>query len=696
MTNGEIQEFLDVLLPYSDKQKRSKTANNKLNTEQNNKLYNIAKTMCSGKILSIKNGGKIIQSIEKIEVILNSIGYNQNMTKTVRKDKNGNIIYGKRKNNITTVTSGYTNMPFLIKQVLYLLSVRVMQFEIPGLSPKDIFEDMYSDGIKISHNFFSNSFGKITPVKYYRCINYHQPKNPIKYMGQKKGRLGIAIKHLVMQSVASFRYDTFVDVFGGSSSATVAPVYKKQVTYVYNDLDPLIINYVKVLTSDTLYKDFICALKKIQTVVYSGGQEDIDYDYINDIIPRDIEQYIDKPIGKKKNHHPKTVKRMEKILELGMREVIFQPNEIINFLNDFQQIIVPHVTEEDLSRPFMVNLCGTEKNYTLQEIQQFSNVSDYTLHYRVIRFLLDTHKNNIKEPYSYAEKKDLSTIQEEFRRFRVLGILIRCKDLYYNNYNQNGWKPKSKEEMVMAAAVLLIFHYFSVSLDKGSDSSITSDFENKAKKHYFDRFCAEDFGGLIEDYHKSLRRLKEKNIENMDCINLINNYGKDKDKKVLFYVDSPYVETTAYEKNDKRWSTKEMEDLIDALFDCGQKFIFSMRACKEAKSLEKERTKTQVLKTNSAILEVFRQFSHHQKEKKQDLYVLAVDFDMDELEERIINTQQCEIMLTNYPIQSFYDIGDKINAAFIRKSVYKVLKFDEFFNCAEGALEALDATIYID
>lgn len=185
----------------------------------------------------------------------------------------------------------------------------------------------------------------------------------------------------------------------------------------------------------------------------------------------------------------------------------------------------------------------------------------------------------------------------------------------------------------------------------------------------------------------------------MDCVRLIKGSQsmfpihrhenlkeyKKAHKEVLFYVDSPYVETTAYETNEKRWGVKEMRQLINALFASGQKFIFSMRACKESKG---KKDNKQVEKTNEAILEVFRYFFKYHNEKDDDkkLYVLAADFDMDELVSRIKEHKQCEIMITNYYIQSFYDIGKKIDAEFINKKAYKVLEFSEFFKNAKNAL----------
>ena len=93
MTDSEIQYFLDVLLPYSDKQKRSKTSENKLNEKTKKRLYGIARRLCYQATLLKANSKRILTALKDIVSILDSIGYNQNMTSTVRTDSKRNIIY---------------------------------------------------------------------------------------------------------------------------------------------------------------------------------------------------------------------------------------------------------------------------------------------------------------------------------------------------------------------------------------------------------------------------------------------------------------------------------------------------------------------------------------------------------------------------------------------------------------------------
>lgn len=56
-------------------------------------------------------------------------------------------------------------MPFLIKQVLYLLSVRMLQCEVDDLFMQDIIEDMRNQpqSVKIGHHFLTDRLGKSHP-----------------------------------------------------------------------------------------------------------------------------------------------------------------------------------------------------------------------------------------------------------------------------------------------------------------------------------------------------------------------------------------------------------------------------------------------------------------------------------------------------------------------------------------------------
>ncbi len=680
LTDKEIVYFLDILLPsdLSDKTGRSKSANEMLSSDQVIALCDIARKLCSKSISKIKNQDKYISMVRNISTILKSIGYNQNMTRTYRKDESGNNILDS-KGNPTVVTNGYTNMPLLIKQVIYFLTIRILQNRNFEFTQKDVWEEFRDNGIQLGHNSFSGIFGKLTPKKYWRCVNYHQPENPIKYMGQKRGRLGIAIKHLVGQAELQGKYENYVDVFGGSSSATVAPVFKKNVTYIYNDIDVLMSNYVEVVASDSLYIKLIDDIKIIQGIIKTGS----DGTDLDDI----IDDYINKRSNNKRNRKQVT-QRMQSIQANGLQETEYDNNSIDNFLMEFQNKVMPLVAQGDLGASFDLNFGLGGKKYTKQEIQSYNKPYEFMLHYSVIRYLTEMYEPDLLDLIYDSNAKSMPTVEKDYQFYRAFGIFVLCRNMYDETAN-NRFKPKSTDEKITYAEVLLIMQYFRTSNEAGSISSITKD---TAK---WEKFCEENFDKLIEDYHKELRRVKLRNIRNVDCLNLINTYANE-NEDTLFYVDSPYVGTLAYRENDS-WTTENMKNLIDALFHSGQKFIFSMRPCKDGKVNLSSKQEDKIAKINHDILEVLKYFkTYHNNLNK--LYVLAVDFNMDILETCIKNHSKCEIMITNYRICSFYNIGDKLNSSgdinpisitskFITEEAYKVLEFDQFYDIAGKALQ---------
>ena len=96
-------------------------------------------------------------------------------------------------------------------------------------------------------------------------VAYSQPVILFSYNGQKDKELGIAVKNLVYQAG---KYTKFVDVFGGTGSASLA--FPKRgygegkrgyVPYKYNDLDADLCNLYTVIKSED-YKVLICHCNK--------------------------------------------------------------------------------------------------------------------------------------------------------------------------------------------------------------------------------------------------------------------------------------------------------------------------------------------------------------------------------------------------------------------------------------------------
>ena len=153
---------------------------------------------------------------------------------------------------------GAKAMPYLIKQVLFYIVVMCKQYH--NMNQKEILAILKENGIIVSHNFFSGNL-PVTPIQYIQMMEHTQKESPIKYKGKKEGKLGIAIKHLAYQAG---KYNNFVDIFGGSASATLAVSKRKGVTYVYNEKNKMMYHLIKIISDEKKYIRLIDALNSLK------------------------------------------------------------------------------------------------------------------------------------------------------------------------------------------------------------------------------------------------------------------------------------------------------------------------------------------------------------------------------------------------------------------------------------------------
>lgn len=114
-------------------------------------------------------------------------------------------------------------------------------------------------------------------------VAYSQPAILFSYNGQKDKELGAVIRNLAYQAG---KYKHFVDVFGGTGSATLA-VPKRgyafnqrgYVSYIYNDLDERLVNLYNVIKSDD-YKILVDEMNQLKLALSYGStfDESIDFD----------------------------------------------------------------------------------------------------------------------------------------------------------------------------------------------------------------------------------------------------------------------------------------------------------------------------------------------------------------------------------------------------------------------------------
>ena len=211
------------------------------------------------------------------------------------------------------------------------------------------------------------------------------------------------------------------------------------------------------------------------------------------------------------------------------------------------------------------------------------------------------------------------------------------------------------------------------------------------------RFIDKDFKLLIENMHK---RIKDTIIEQSPAVEIIQKYTHKNTKDIglkhnnpLFYSDSPYSATIDYEDEANgvsKFTTNDMKDLITALHDSEDNFIFSCRAIVDSK---RGSITDKIREGNKKIIaEVFDVFNNLFL-PKNDLWVLVIitrdskELKQDEeleaagtpvsvdskLIQRIQANKLIEVMITNYEIHDFMDENYK-------NVIFKVYNFTDFYN----------------
>ena len=224
---------------------------------------------------------------------------------------------------------GAKAMPYLIKQVLFYIVVMCKQYH--NMNQKEILAILKENGIIVSHNFFSGNL-PVTPIQYIQMMEHTQIKSPIKYKGKKEGKLGIAIKHLAYQAG---KYNNFVDIFGGSASATLAVSKRKGVTYVYNEKNKMMYHLIKIISDEKKYIRLIDALNSLKLDLEGKGEwlEDIDWD-------EEIELYY----SSKRNND----KKEDIIIYDNVSNIDLEFSEVISYMKEIQQDLLQESEEYEL------------------------------------------------------------------------------------------------------------------------------------------------------------------------------------------------------------------------------------------------------------------------------------------------------------------------------------------------------------
>lgn len=182
--------------------------------------------------------------------------------------------------------SGVHHIPAEIKVLVYYMAYRAIELydhakdktSLKKPTQRAVLEfignPVMANGKKVYQGYrFSDKtftyFG-ISPSVFYSINNYRQIELPTSYAGAKVRHLGYCINYL---TAFAGTVDCFVDLFGGSGSATMALHQQDTVEYYINEYDFFVSNYHRVLKDPILYSGFIKELEKV-----AGKLREANYD----------------------------------------------------------------------------------------------------------------------------------------------------------------------------------------------------------------------------------------------------------------------------------------------------------------------------------------------------------------------------------------------------------------------------------
>ena len=317
--------------------------------------------------------------------------------------------------------------------------------------------------------------------------------------------------------------------------------------------------------------------------------------------------------------------------------------------------------------------------------------------------------HGITEPYDInlhtpQQKKIRAAEMAELERYRVcdiaprfdfthnamLGYWYLFKEIYGNCVASKGAmiNPGNKVFYAFIYMFLRFFAYHNQDIDDETqvlyaDEPGDSGTRYKSMRDMY-KFLGQPFRDELEAFHKRFRHIGLSDMDFGsfidDVANNVQKYkpkykagGKPQPYSVVFYSDSPYLETGGYEMEDSvgnksgGFGWQDMGILINKLVGSGQKFIFSCRACINNK-------KSSVSKAGNKVLrdKLFNVFDKGAKKAGIKLSVLAIEEKGKDLVKCLKTSAVIEIMICNFEIRSFSNTGKS------SKTKFKVYDFDTF------------------
>lgn len=569
-------------------------------------------------------------------------------------------------------------------------------------------------GLGLGHNAFTK-WG-MRPKQYYYVTRYEQPDSPIRYMGAKTGEYGYAIRNLVYQAG---KHKAFADIFGGGGNATLAVPPVDTVQCYYNEVDPIAFNAVEVLKDEKLCQKLVGLYREFCGELQGKGRSEFLAGYLP---PNATRRAINNAFHSKDG---KTKGQVGKIKDINPVSVRLTYSEMSDFIAEYEKginLCMACGQTEIRAGGEVYNLYELKnkdyhnilwRKFSDPAVQAVAEVLGITPRGHHAALTDDSIGDGFEDdipldvtrddgalfkkymggvPLTAEEQAKLGELEVSAvgQRFDFVHYMMLCYwylfDGMAKGYRASGCPFAKEEDKVFYAFAYIFLRYSAFRRNKISDNDIRNADEpttlSDGSTVYKNNEKIEKFLGCsllpeIEAFHKRFRKVELSNEDfRVFLDSIINNKHYSDKGRVVFYSDSPYLKTVGY---DSKFTIGDMRDLIQKLVHCGQKFIFSCRACKSAaESKEEGEGKPTINSANRSLRDdLFHVFESEAKAAGISLSVLAVRKGGKSLPALIKGSQVAEIMICNFDIHGFSNNGKSAKTKFTAYTYHDFLNIFE-------------------
>lgn len=460
---------------------------------------------------------------------------------------------------------------------------------------------------------------------------YEFAYNPCKYKGQKQGELAMIINNLAEQAGV---YTYYVDLFGGSGSATAALYQRDDIRQVYNELHRTVYNYFEVISGDK-YEELKDAIRNIQEDLKSV---DFDFDRIYKFdMQSTIHRYTEYKVDNQDSASEDVISREKHLSDMINSKFTFDEAKVSEFMANFPSKVDFYVNNSEKKIP---------DGLDLDEVKTWNTKEDFYNHFDSIKMVSDAllarffNVDEIQGVDSNGKSRTYDDYLWDVRQAKALGYFAHFYLL------RNDGKGISDDKKVEYAVGEIFLQYMNTHDDIRSSAIVPENGRNlRVNSFVDDEVICEN----IDSFHKRVYQCNQDGLlRNSDFSEVIKEFA-EKEETALFYIDSPYAGTSDYKDEVNgitKFESEDMQKLIRMLIESNQKFIFSMRAVITGGN------KSAKIKGNKELKEnVYNQFAKYAEADGKKLQVLVILDQGKELADCIKKSEVVEIMVTSFPVE---------------------------------------------